>query len=165
MAGFQTKKFIKHDDYMTPFHAWGDIKEYIPNNKIIWEPFWGDGESGEHLKNLGFNVIHEDKDFFENNLGDIIVTNPPFGKSKEIMDRLLDLDKPFILIFPQFKLNTNYIRKWKNKNLQFIIPRKRIQFQKKINGEIPKNYKSKCNFDIFYYCYKMNLPKDIIWLD
>jgi hypothetical protein len=24
---------------------------------------------------------------------------------------------------------------------------------------------NKCNFDCFYYCYKMNLEKDIIWLE
>jgi hypothetical protein len=24
---------------------------------------------------------------------------------------------------------------------------------------------NQCNFDCFYYCYKMNLPRDIIWLE
>jgi hypothetical protein len=76
------------------------------------------------------------------------------------MDRLYELDKPFILIFPSSKINTQYFRKWKNKNLQIIIPRKRIQFIK--NGNELHN---KCNFDCFYYCYKINLPKDIIWLE
>ena len=42
MAGFHTKTFIKHDDYMTPKHAWEAIQEYIPKNKIIWEAFYGD---------------------------------------------------------------------------------------------------------------------------
>ena len=43
---------------MTPKYAWENIKQYIPNNKIIWEPFYGDGKSGDNLKELGFNVIH-----------------------------------------------------------------------------------------------------------
>ena len=81
------------------------------------------------------------------------------------MERLLVLDKPFILIFPSSKINTSYFRKWKDKRLQIIIPRKRIHFTKKINGVIPDNYKSSCNFDCFYYCYKMNLENDITWLD
>jgi len=34
MAGFHTKTFIKHDDYMTPSHAWEDIKQFIPKDKI-----------------------------------------------------------------------------------------------------------------------------------
>jgi len=165
MATFQAKTFIKHDDYMTPKYAWENIEQYIPKDKVIWEAFYGDGKSGEYLKEMGYNVIHEPIDFFENNKGDIIVSNPPFSLSKQIMDRLYELDKPFILIFPSSKINTQYFRKWINKDLQIIIPRKRIHFTKKVNGEIPKNWGSSCNFDCFYYCYKMNLPKDIIWLE
>ena len=73
MAGFHTKTFLKHDDYMTPNYAWDNIKHLIPKDKIIWEAFYGDGCSGEHLKSLGFQVIHEQIDFFENDLGDVIV--------------------------------------------------------------------------------------------
>ena len=160
MAGFHTKTFLKHDDYMTPKSAWENIKEYIPNDKVIWEAFYGDGKSGNHLRELGFNVIDEPVDFFDNDLGDIIVSNPPFSKSKEIMKRLLILDKPFILIFPSSKITTSYLREWKDKHIQIIIPRKRIQFIK--NGDELEN---KCNFDCFYYCYKMNLENDIIWLE
>tara|TARA_R110001599_G_scaffold45865_2_gene135172 strand:- start:116 stop:553 length:438 start_codon:yes stop_codon:yes gene_type:complete len=145
---------------MTPKYAWENIKEYIPKDKKIWEAFYGDGVSGTYLQELGFDVIHEPIDFFEEDRGDIIVTNPPFSKSKEVMNRLYDLDKPFILIFPSSKINTQYFRKWKDRGIQIIIPRKRLQFIK--NGDELQN---KCNFDCFYYCYKMNLPNDIIWLE
>ena len=165
MAGFHTKTFTLHDDYMTPKHAWEDIKHLIPRDKIIWEAFFGNGKSGEYLTELGFNVIREDKDFFENNLGEIIVSNPPFSKMKEIFSRLKELDKPFIIICPSSKINTSYVRNnFKNSGLQIIIPRKRIHFDKLTNGEIDKK-KSSCNFDCFYYCYKMSFEKDIIWLD
>ena len=66
MAGFHTKTFSNHDDYMTPLSAWENIKDFIPKDKIIWEAFYGDGLSGNHLTKLGFNVIHEEIDFFEN---------------------------------------------------------------------------------------------------
>jgi len=165
MATFQTKTFLKHDDYMTPKYAWEHIKQYIPENKVIWEAFYGDGSSGEYLKELGFDVIHEPVDFFENDLGEIIISNPPFSKAKQIMERLLYLDKPFIIILPSSKINTSYFREWKDKNIQIIIPRKRIHFNKLVNGKTPDNWKNSCNFDCFYYCYKINLPKDILWLD
>jgi hypothetical protein len=164
MAGFHSKTFLKHDDYMTPKSAWDNIKHFIPK-KQIWEAFYGDGTSGNYLKELGFDVIHEPIDFFENDLGEIIVSNPPFSKCKEILKRLIILDKPFILILPSSKINTSYFREWKNKNLQIIIPRKRIHFDKKINGKTPDKWKDHCNFDCFYYCYKIDLPKDIVWLD
>jgi len=165
MAGFHTKTFLKHDDYMTPKYAWENIKQFIPKDKLIWEAFYGDSKSGNHLKELGFNVIHEEVDFFENDLGEIIVSNPPFSKTKEILDRLLFLDKPFILILPSSKINTSYFRAWKDKHLQIIIPRKRIHFVKHIDGKQVENSKNACNFDCFYYCYKMDLPKDIVWLE
>jgi len=165
MAGFHTKTFIKHDDYMTPKSAWDNIKQFIPTDKVIWEAFYGDGASGTHLQDLGFDVIHEPIDFFEEDKGDIIISNPPFTKYKEIMDRLMLIDKPFIMILPSSKINTQNFRKWKDKGLQIIIPRKRIHFDKKVEGETPENYKSVCNFDCFYYCYKMELPTDIVWLE
>ena len=166
MAVFHTKTFIKHDDYMTPKYAWENISHLIPSDKIIWEAFYGDGESGKYLTELGFNVIHKPIDFFKSNEGDIIVSNPPFSQSKEIMKRLKELDKPFIIILPSSKINTQYVREnYKNSNLQIIIPRKRIHFNKLIEGETIENFKSCCNFDCFYYCYKMNFDKDITWLE
>ena len=166
MAFFHSKTFIKHDDYMTPKYAWENIQQFIPKDKVIWEAFYGDGSSGNYLTELGFqNVIHEPVDFFENDLGDIIISNPPYSKSKEIIHRLHILDKPFIIIMPVSKLTTSYFRDcFANNKLQIIIPRKRIHFTKIVNGEIPEKWKSACNFDCFYYCYKMNLEKDITFL-
>ena len=165
MAGFHSKTFLVHDDYMTPKTAWQAITHLIPKNKVIWESFYGDGKSAEYLRELGYNVIHEKIDFFENNLGDIIISNPPFSKAKEILKRLKLLDKPFILIMPISKLTTTYFRDcFKNDNeFQFIIPRKRIQFNKLIDGN--EEQQNKCNFDCVYYCYKINLEHSITWLD
>ncbi len=103
MATFNHKSFITHDSYMTPLYAWRDIIDYIPKDKVIWEAFYGDGKSGSHLQELGFNVIHEPIDFFLNNRGDIIVSNPPFSLCKEVMKRLFYIDKPFIIILPSSK--------------------------------------------------------------
>jgi hypothetical protein len=82
---------------MTPKYAWENIKQYIPKKKI-WEAFYGDGKSGSYLQELGFDEIHEEIDFFEENRGEIIISNPPFSKSKEVLTRLKELNKPFILI-------------------------------------------------------------------
>jgi hypothetical protein len=164
MATFTHNTFVKHDDYMTPKSAWDDIKQFIPKDRVIWEAFYGDGKSGMYLRDLGFKVIHEDVDFFVEDRGDIIVSNPPFSIAKEVMERLHVLDKPFILILPSSKINTSYFRHWKNR-LQIIIPKKRIPFEKQVGGVVPKNWKSSPNFDTFYYCYKIGLAKDITWLD
>ncbi len=163
MAGFQTKTFLKYDDYMTPYSAWENIIHLIPKNNKIWAPFYGDGKQKEHFAKLGFDIIHKKKDFFiyEPENYNIIIDNPPFTKKKEVFTRLKELDKPFIIICPSSMINTVYIRNlFKNDKLQIVIPRRRIQFIK--DGLESQN---RCNFDCFYYCYKLNLEKDIIWLD
>lgn len=164
MANYNSCKWSKHDDYMTPKSAWEAITKFIPKGKVIWEPFYGDGKSGEYLRELGFNVIHNNNDFFENNEGDIIISNPPFSKYKSILHRLKELDKPFILLLPSQKINTKLIRDLFKDALQIIIPAKRIQCVKIVDGTIAPDWKPRCNFDCFYYCYKINLPNSIIWL-
>jgi len=168
MATFNTKSFLKHDDYMTPKFAWSNIQHLIPKDKIIWEAFWGDGKSGQYLEELGFNVVHDQDDFFKSDKGDIVVSNPPFSQSKEVLTRLVQLNKPFILILPSSKINTQYTRKLfkdQEDKLQIIIPQKRINFEKQIDGIVPEGWGDRCNFDCFYYCWKIGLKSEIIWLD
>tara|TARA_R110000868_G_scaffold152410_3_gene377117 strand:+ start:110 stop:430 length:321 start_codon:yes stop_codon:yes gene_type:complete len=100
MASFGTKTFIKHDDYMTPKYAWEAIHQFIPKDKIIWECFYGNGQSGQYLRELGYTVVHDDIDFYKENHGDILWSNPPYSDCKNIMARLAALDKPFVMLMP-----------------------------------------------------------------
>lgn len=140
------------DDYETPREAWEAIVKFLPRDKIIWEPFYLNGKSGEYLRELGFQVMHEDEDFFEHNKGDIVVSNPPFSRKKEIVQRLVELQKPFVLVMPDSVLTTTCAREIPG--LQVIVPKKRIQFVKGKN----------VSFGCLYYCYLMNLENDIIFL-
>ena len=88
MAGFHTKTFLKHDDYMTPKYAWKRIQHLIPKDKIIREAFYWDGVSGKYLEELGFNVIYEPVDFFLHNLDEVFISNPPFSKCLEVLKKL-----------------------------------------------------------------------------
>ena len=164
MADFTHKTFIKHDDYMTPKSAWESIQHLVPKDKVIWECFYGDGESGKILTELGYTVIHEPIDFYKENRGDILLSNPPFGDCKNIMPRLKALGKPFIFLMPSSKINTQYFRdSFKGEDIQIIIPAKRINFIKLKDGK--KQETNSCNFDCFYYCWKIGLEKDITWLE
>ena len=167
MASFHTKTFKVHDEYYTPKSAWEDVKHLIPENNIIWEAFSMSSErSADYLRDLGFEVRSNNNDFFNcPPPTDItmIVSNPPFSIAKQIMPKLKELDIPFMIILPSSKLITNYFRVWQNKGIQIIIPRKRIQFDKDKDGVITTS--NKCNFDCFYYCYGLNLERDITWLE
>ena len=148
------------DNYATDKIGWSIIKDYIPKDKKIWCPFYCDGKQKEYFKELGFDVYHEDEDFFENDHGEIVIDNPPFSKFKEICIRLKELDKPFILIaFSKVILMKWFQRLFKD-DLQVIIPFTRTTFTHLTNPK--KGYTAP--YGTQYYCYKMKLDKDLIFI-
>lgn len=160
------KQMNDDDDYTTPLQIWSNIKEYLPKaDTVIWEAFFNKhSKSAEHLRSLGCSVVYEDIDFYENDIGDCIVTNPPFSDKTNVINRLYELDKPFIITIPIHSLSARYIKnKFKNK-LQIIMPDTRMHFEKmdSITGEM--QILKKTPFDTIYVCYKMDLPRDILWL-
>ena len=149
------------DNYITNKEDWLRIKDYIPDNAVIWSPFYCDGKQKDYFRDMGYDIIHEDKDFFSYTPEyDICIDNPPFSKKEEILKRLKELDKPFILIAPSMLLSYKYFQK-DYKDIQIIIPYKRINF-KHLNSQ-KRNYSPP--FASFFFCYKMNLEKDLIFLD
>lgn len=156
----------KNDDYATPNEAWDEIYHFIPNKKaVIYEPFYLDGGSGNYLKSKELNIIHEKMDFYEKadmiNY-DFILSNPPFQGCKALFAFLDKLDKPFMLLLPTMKIHTNYMSKFfEKKRCQLIIPRRRIHFQKYMDGEKIPNWKKGTAFDCVWVCYKMGFEKDI----
>tara|TARA_R110002020_G_scaffold75872_2_gene192808 strand:+ start:9934 stop:10434 length:501 start_codon:yes stop_codon:yes gene_type:complete len=155
-----------YNDFMTPDYVWDWLEPYIPRDKVIWEPFYGDGTSGDYLKSKGYDIIHENEDFFEHNKGEMVLSNPPFSTKKQIIERLIQLDKPFILLLPVSTICYNYAKIMKDK-IQIIVPKRRIKFKRfdkdtqKIHPEWEKHTPA---FDCLFYCYKMNFPKDINFL-
>lgn len=149
------------DNYITNKNAWEQIKQYIPKDKIIWSPFYCDGKQKEYFAEMGFDIIHEDKDFFSYTPEyDIIIDNPPFSKKKEVFKKLHELDKPFMILCSSVLMTSMPFFKMFKDNLQVIIPLKKISCSN-LNKDKPFNF----NWGIYVYCYKMNLPRDIIWLN
>jgi hypothetical protein len=144
------------DNYYSKKEVWEKIEQYIPKDKVIYEPFYGDGKSGQYLRELGFNVIHEPVDFFENNFQyDIIVSNMPFSLRKKIFTRLKELGKPFVMVMFPIVLSCKWFLDLFD-DIQIIIPKKRV----KCYGNGKENYTP--NGGLWYFCWKMNLPKELI---
>lgn len=146
------------DNYATDKIGWEIIKDYIPTDKKIWSPFYCDGKQKEYFAEMGFDIIHEDKDFFSYTPDyGIIIDNPPYSKWFQICDRLKELDKPFILVAKPNCFMTKRFQNLFKDELQLIIPNTRPTFTHLTSGKI--NYTPP--FGTWYFCYKMNLPKDL----
>lgn len=147
------------DDYVTPQKEWQRLKDFIKPNQIIWDPFYCDGTSKAYLQDTfePKEVIHEDVDYLNNQCEpdtyDIIVTNPPFSQKDQILRWLIDLDKPFCVLFPMTMITTKkFLKLIKDKDIKFILPSGRIRFER--NGEPLKS-------SSFYTCIWITRYLDI----
>ena len=94
-------------------------------------------------------------------LGECVVTNPPFSELPQVLACLRELGKPFVVIMPCSTLTTRYFRDL-FQDIQVIVPRKRIQFRKLVGGvEVPSG---RCSFDCLYFCWRLGLPRDVVFL-
>ena len=147
------------DNYSTDKMGWEMLRSYIPKDKKIWSPFYSDGNMKKHFQELGFEIIHENKDFFayEPVDYDLIIDNPSFSNFKQVCKRLIELDKPFILIARSNLILCRWFQRMFRDDLQLIISDKRVTFTHlthPIKGYSPP-------FGTIFYCWKIGLKKDL----
>ena len=157
-AGYNPR--FSSDEQYTPAYAVAPIIKYIPKDKTVWCPF--DTENSEFilaLKAAGINTVHSHictgQDFFnyEPMKWGMIVSNPPFSKKQQVVERCLSFGKPFALILSNLWLNSSApVRLFKDKEMQMLLFDKRIQFTEK----------NAAYFGSSYFCYKV-LPKQIVF--
>lgn len=170
MANFKdSPHFQVYDDYYTPKYAWSSINHLLPKDKVIWESCClgaTKSKSPEYLQELGNKVVFDtgmDMLSSEPETYDYIVTNIPFDKTIKIpiLERLIQLDKPFIIIMNSMNTFAKYfhkIFKSHKEHLQILTPDGKIHFQKLTSeGEIIET--KNCSFYCVYVAYKMNIPQ------
>ena len=96
----------KNDERYTPPILVAPIMEYLKPNSTVWCPF--DTETSEFvimLKENGFNVLYSHicngQDFFEyepKENHDYTISNPPFSRKLQALQRLYDIGKPFAML-------------------------------------------------------------------
>ena len=152
-SAFKSAGEVVNDDYFTPKHIWEQLVPLLPKDVVYWESFYSresKGSSGQYLRELGLNVIHEDIDFFLHNKGDIIISNPPFSLKGQVLDRLWELQKPWIMILGSNFLASVAIKRFRHK-MSVIVPKRRIQFLDKTMRQTDG-----ATFDCFFFCW--NVP-------
>ena len=162
-------KWNIHDDFYTRKQTWEQITPFIHKDKTIYEfcLLNSNEQSKKYFQEFGYNVIGNNKiDFLEKNkeeeTADILISNIPFSSEikKKILKKLVELDKPFIIIMNSLNLFTKYFMEiFKNKDIFFIYPSTKIHYDKYVNDTIQKNNTS---FYSVYVCYKV-IDKNI-WI-
>jgi len=144
------KAFKAQDNYPTPSILVNMLVPYLKKweidfiskngrKPILWLPF--DTEESKYytiLKEEGFLVVrshlNDDKDFFtyQPPQFDIIVSNPPFSRKLDIMERCcFELKRPFVLLMNMMAINYQNVSnlfQFVNPKIQFIIPDKKVSF-------------------------------------
>lgn len=150
----------KNDERYTPPILVKPILDYIKPNSTIWCPFdTKDSEFVILLREAGHKVIYSHidlgQDFFKyepTEKYDYIISNPPFSKKLEVLDRLYKLGKPFAMLMNIECLNYQVVGEFfLTKPLQLLIVDKKVSF----DGNT-------ASFNTSYFCNKM-LPKDLIF--
>ena len=158
------KKWKEDNDYETPSYIWDDILHLIPKDREIWCPFYCNGYCGNYLSTKGLKIIHLEEDFFDNNHGEVCIDNPPYRSreksliKREIITRLKELEKPFMLLFPASTIQTRYFKNLWDKDFQLVIPSKQYHFLK--DGKQTKN----CPFYTIWVCWRMNFKNDFLMI-
>lgn len=157
MPSVEPLKLKNQDEYYTPSLLVYPILQYIKPQSTIWCPF--DTSTSEYvliLQEAGHTVIHshiiDGKDFFTYTplSFDYIISNPPFSKKKEVLQRCYDLGKPFALLLGLPILNYQEIGNFfLNKSLQLLI------FDKKVSYD-----GNTASFNSSYFCSNL-LPRDL----
>ena len=133
------------DEYYTPDYVVEILLPYLKktNYKTIWCPC--DKETSEYVKvfkNNGFNVIYSHIDNGQDFLNyipdedyDCIITNPPFSIKNKILERLIELDKPFAILLSATCIQSASLIRLLSKLDDFKV----IMFDKRIsyNGDRP----------------------------
>lgn len=154
-----------NDDYETPIEYWKVIEPLIPKDLKINDPFYMNGNAKKKWKELGRNITHEKKDFYEikkSKKKEIYVSNPPHHKFHLLLEHLFYLDKPFIMLIPINRIAYLKVQKiLKRKSNIQIIPSPIYTGFITADGIKTTN----CPQYYCYLCWKLNLEKDLLFLE
>lgn len=159
------EKFNKPDECYTPEEAIYPLLPYLKKEWVIWDCAFGSGRLAKHFNKFGFKVVGLDSyDFLKENSEkiaefDVIITNPPYSQKDKFLERAFNLGKPFAFLLPITTLEgIKRSKMFRKHKIQLIIPNRRINFI------IPSGKKSSW-FATAWFCYKLNLPEDLNFVE
>ena len=157
-----------NDEWYTPAYAILPLLKYIKPKSRILCPF--DTEESLYVnvfRKAGHNVIHthirEGKDFFKLRKAnvDYIISNPPYSKKTEVLEKCFELKIPFAMLIGAVGIfeSRKRFEMFRNNKFEMMCFDKRISYlrsydEKKPTGDPP--------FSSSYICSNV-LPKQIVF--
>lgn len=159
----QSHKPGLRDHCQTPPYAILPILPFLDTRWTIWEPASGDGLMANALRNEGFEVISTSQDFFSYNIFgyDIIITNPPFSRSKEWIERCFNLCTPWCLLLKSEIVSNQGVQKLFQQygNPEMVYPESRINFKMPLKG-----WATGAQFNTHWYTFGLGIGQPHTWL-
>lgn len=159
-----------NDECYTPDYAVRPLLKHLEQfkGKTIWCPF--DTEESEYVKILtaeGHKVLFSHKDSGDNfyDFGDglfaqdmpefdLIVSNPPFHNKALLVEKIIQMGKPFALLLPLTWLNDSApFRLFSKGGVELMLFDRRVKF---------KNCGNQPSFGVGYYCRGI-LPEKVVF--
>lgn len=159
----------KNDEFYTPSYAIEPIMKYVePGGATIWCPFdTKDSLFVKKFESAGFDVIHshieDGEDFFEMTPPkcDYIISNPPYSKKTEVLQRLFELDIPFAMLVGVVGLFESQKRfeMFRDNTFECMYLNRRVSYFKNYDDQKPSLNPP---FSSVYICHRM-LPRQIVF--
>ena len=154
-----------NDEFYTPRYAIRPIMKYVKPDSVIWCPFdTEDSNFVKMLKEAGHKVIathiDQEQDFFGTNVEcDYIISNPPYSKKGEVLQRLFKLDTPFAMLVGVVGLFESQKRfeMFRDNEFEILYMNRRVAYFKDFSEQKPSLNPP---FSSVYVCKGM-LPKQI----
>ena len=166
-TGYLTSASTKEsDEVYTPHYAVKPILKYLKPNSTIWCPFdKGWSAFVNVLIDAGHKVVFThidsgDNFFFTKRECDYIISNPPFSLKDEVLAKLYEIGKPFMMLLPLPSLQSlTRFEMFNDNGLELLVFNDRIGYH---TMETMSNSRKGNHFASIYFCWNI-LPKKIIF--
>lgn len=156
-----------NNEFYTPYYAIKPILKYIKKGSTVWCPFDTDDSlfvktiRAEGHDVIATHIVHG-QDFFETDMEcDYIISNPPYSKKTEVLERLFELNIPFAMLIGVVGLFESQKRfeMFRDNDFEIMYMNRRVDYFKSFDEIKPSKNPP---FSSVYIC-KDVLPQQIVF--